>query len=61
MLNLMQILILGSLFFLYLFLRFRASRKKIYEFAAKLPGPPELPIIGHGYLFLGKDSKGEVN
>lgn len=40
-----------------LYLKVLFSRRKLYEIAAKIPGPPAFPLIGAMYLFFGKDNE----
>lgn len=41
-----------------MYLKYRLSRRKLYEVAELIPGPPSYPIIGSMYLFFGKDNEG---
>lgn len=40
------------------YLIYRWKRRRLYELAAKIPGPVGLPLIGIAFELLGKDSKG---
>ncbi|KAK9874351.1 hypothetical protein WA026_002701 [Henosepilachna vigintioctopunctata] len=42
-----------SLMVLFLIGRFHWNRRKLYRAAAKIKGPPTLPIIGNALLFMG--------
>lgn len=41
------------------YMKFRSSRKKLYELCEKLDGPKEYPFLGHFHMFVGKNSKGK--
>lgn len=36
---------------------FRYSRRRLYELAAKIPGPEGLPLVGSAHEFLGSASR----
>lgn len=39
------------------YLKYRQSRRKVYEIAERIPGPMSFPLIGAMYLFMGKDNE----
>lgn len=40
-----------------LYLKLRITRRKVYEVADKIPGPPSFPFIGAMYIFFGKSNE----
>lgn len=55
-------LIVGvATFLVALFVRFRWSRRRFYQLAAKIPGPKGLPIIGSAHKFMTTDPQKMFN
>lgn len=42
-----------------LFMKFYLYKRRIMKYVGHLPAPPEIPIVGSGLYFLGKNSVGE--
>lgn len=42
-----------------LFLKFYLYKRRIMKYVGHLPSPPEVPFVGSGLYFIGKNSVGE--
>lgn len=42
-----------------IFIKFYLHKRRIMKYVGHLPGPPEIPIVGSGLYFIGKNSIGE--
>uniref|UniRef100_A0A182JEC3 Uncharacterized protein n=1 Tax=Anopheles atroparvus TaxID=41427 RepID=A0A182JEC3_ANOAO len=51
----MIVLVFIGVFALVYYVNFRRSRKRLYELAARIPGPFDYPLIGSILIALGKD------
>lgn len=52
------LLLVCAIFLIHYLIRFNRRKKRILKYVGHLQSPPELPIVGSGLLFLGKNTDG---
>lgn len=54
------LLLICAIIFIRFLIRFNRRKKKILQYVGHLQSPPELPIVGSGLLFFGKNTEGKL-
>lgn len=52
------LLLICAIFLIHYLIRFNRRKNKILKYVGHLQSPPELPIVGSGLLFFGKNTDG---
>lgn len=52
------LLFVGTILIVRFLIRFNRRKKKILKYVKHLQSPPDLPIVGSGLLFFGKNTEG---